>query len=132
MAAAPWHVEVMQEEDLHTRVAQHRRIVLNISNAQTALRMREDQFSSPQVQGRRKERLLLPAETTKRPYGGSSARWHREGLIRPLHGLVFSHSSCCCSLCIPSAPEQLLPLAGCPTLEQDVSDLVCREGSDAH
>lgn len=103
----------------------------DISKTQTALRTREDHFSSPQVQGRRKEKLLLPAETTRRPCGGCSARWHQEGLIQPLSGLVLSHSSCCCSLCIPSAPEQLLPLAGCPMLEQDVSDLVCREGTDA-
>lgn len=31
----------------------------------------------------------------------------------------------------PQLPEQLVSLAGCPTPEQDVSDVVCREGNDA-
>lgn len=36
------------------------------------------------------------------------------------------------SCCSPVLPEQLVALAGCPTPEQAVSDLVCREGNDAH
>lgn len=37
----------------------------------------------------------------------------------------------CCSPSIPSSQEQLVALIGRPTLERDVSDLICKEGRDA-
>lgn len=64
-----------------------------------------------------------------------SLAWSRAALMLTwplLRGAAVSpcHPSCC-SPSIPSSQEQLVALIGRPTLERDVSDLICKEGRDA-
>lgn len=139
-------METMQEEALLIQMSQSRRIISGIGDMQSPLWEREDAFScSGQEKGKTsasgrniiwRETMTSPLEE---PCGSSptlSLARSRAGLIltRPLlrGAAVLPSWPSCCSPRVPSSPEQLVALAGCPTLEQDVSDLVCRDGSDAH
>lgn len=83
-----------------------------------------------------RETMTSPLEEPRGSSPTLSLARSRAGLIlaRPLlrGAAVLPSWPSCCSPRVPSSPEQLVALAGCPTLEQDVSDLVCRDGSNAH